>query len=126
MVIYKLDCFAAYSVNKNIDINMNCDILCKWCGIGFTSEVSRIGHQLLCARNSSKFAKRDINVIVPRLKLDVSDLCLQLRSLENLRSVAKVDVGEQCTNDSHQLRCDICGALLVQYFGCGNFSCNLK
>ena len=98
---------------------------CRWCEFLFIREVSRDDHQLSCV-SREKFSRREVNMFGMNSVLDVADLCSQLSGLRVLRTIVKDGVKEDEKDGCSVIKCEICGAVLVQFFGCKNLSCNLK
>jgi len=98
---------------------------CRWCEYLFIRKVSRDNHQSSCV-SSEKFSKREVNMFGMSSALDVADLCSQLSGLGIIRTIVKNGVEEDCKDKCLGFTCEVCGAVLVQFFGCKNLSCNLK
>ena len=104
---------------------MDRSYFCRWCRLGFSRNSARVAHQMFCYNDKLRFAKKEINTVTPKMAFDLVELRAQVDRSKGL-TVSKDCDGKKRTGEIPPFVCEICGASLVQYFGCKNPSCNLK
>ena len=104
---------------------MDRSYFCRWCRLGFTRNSARVAHQKFCYNDKLRFAKKEINTVTPKMAFDLVELRAQLDCSKGLTVSNNCDEKKR-TGEIPPFVCGICGASLVQYFGCKNPSCNLK
>ena len=104
---------------------MDRSYFCRWCRLGFERNSARVAHQMFCYNDKLRFAKKEINTVTPKMAFDLVELRAQLDRSKGLAVSRDCDEKKR-TGETPHFVCEICGASLVQYFGCKNPSCNLK